>query len=43
MKEYAPLTKLLILVGLVVVGCAILGSAVYGATRLAVMIWGPGI
>jgi hypothetical protein len=43
MKQYKPLTKLFILVGLAVVSWVIFGLAIYGALRIAIKVLGPGI
>lgn len=43
MKQYSPLTKLLILVGLTIVSWIIVGLAIYGALRIAIKVFGLGI
>jgi hypothetical protein len=43
MKQYKPLTKLLIIIGVVIGSWIIVGFAIYGALQAAIKTWGPGI
>lgn len=43
MKQYAPLTRLLIITNLTIVSWIIFGLAIYGGLQIAIKVFGPGI